>query len=113
MPEATKDAGIRWCLKNVLSSYSYRSSGWLAGLFRNMFPDSTIAEKFCLQRENCAYFINYGTAPHCRSLLVNNVKDSEFHARSFDKSLNTLIPMGQMDLVVDFWDNAANKVCTR
>ena len=54
-----------------------------------MFPDSTIAEKFCLQKGACAYFINYGIALHFCSILMNNVKDSLFYAISFDESLNT------------------------
>ena len=44
---------------------------------------------------------------------MNNVKDSAFYAISFDESLNTVIQMGQMDIVVNFWDNVVNKVCTR
>ena len=43
---------------------------------------------------------------------MNNVKDSEFYAISFEESLSTIIRMGQMDLVVNFWDNYVNKVCT-
>ena len=82
-----------------------------ADLFRSMFPDSTIAEKFCLQKDKCAYFIYYGIAPHFRSILMNNVKDSELYAISFDESLNTVIQMGEMDLV-SFWKNVLNKVCT-
>ena len=113
VPEAAIDAEIRWCLKNVVSSYSFRPCDGLADLFRSMFPDSTIDEKFCLQKDKCAYSINYGIAPHFRSILMNNVKDSEFYAILFDESLNTVIQMGQMDLVVNFCDNVVNKVCTR
>ena len=51
-----------------------------------MFPDSTIAEKFCLQKGKCAYFINYGIALHFPSILMNNVKDSAFYAISLHKS---------------------------
>ena len=100
--EATTDAKIRWCLKNVVSSYSFRSYDGLADLLRSMFPDSTIAEKFCLQKDKCAYFINYCIAPHFRSILMNNVKDSEFYAISFDESLNTVIQIGQMALIASF-----------
>ena len=105
------DAEIRWCLKNMVSSYSFCSCDGLADQFRSMFPDSTIVEKFCLQRNKCAYFINYGIAPHFRSILMKNVKDYGFYAVSFGKSLNTVFRMGQMDLVVNFWDNVVNKVC--
>ena len=99
--EAATDADIRWCLKHAVFFYSFHSCDGLADLFRSMFPDSTIAEKFCLQKGKCAYFINYVIAPHFRPTLTNNVKDSEFYAVSFDESSNTLMQMGQMDLVVN------------
>ena len=44
---------------------------------------------------------------------MHNVKDSAFYAISFDESLNTVIQMGQMDIVVNVCDNIVNKVCTR
>ena len=112
MPEAATDAEIRWCLKNVVSSYLFCSCDGLTDLVRIMFPDSTITEKFCLQKEKCAYFSNYGIAPHFRSMLLNIVKDSEFCAILFDKSLNIVIQMGHIDLVVNFWGIVVNKVCT-
>ena len=99
--EAATDADIRWCLKHAVFFYSFHSCDGLADLFRSMFPDSTIAEKFCLQEAYCAYFINYVIAPDFRPTLMNNVKDSEFYAVSFDESWNTLIQMGQMDLLVN------------
>ena len=34
------------------------------------------------------------------------------HAKD-NVALNTVIQMGQMDIVVNFWDNVVNKVCTR
>ena len=92
--EATTDAEIRWCPKYVVSSYLFGSCDVLADLFRSMFPDSTIAEKFCLQKDKCAYFINFGIATHFCSILMNNIKDSEFYAILFDESLNTVIQMG-------------------
>ena len=101
VPKGATDAEIRWCLKNVVSSYSFCSCDGLADQFRSMFPDSTIVVKFCLQKNKCAYFINYGIAPHFLSILMKNVKDSELYAISFDKSLNTVIQIGQMDLVVN------------
>ena len=99
--EAATDGDIRWCLKHVVFFYSFHSCDGLADLFRSMFPDSTIAEKFCLQKVYCAYFINYVIAPDFHPTLMNNVKDSEFYAVSFDESSNTLIQMGQMDLLVN------------
>ena len=113
LAEAATGAEIRWCPKYVVSSYSFGSCDGLADLFRSMFPDSTIAEKFCLQKCKCAYFSNHGIAPHCNSILMNNVKDSAFYAISLGESLNRIIQMGQMDIVVNFWDNFVNNECTR
>ena len=45
---------------------------------QNSQKNSTFDEKFCLQKDKCAYFINYGIAPHFCSILMNNVKDSKF-----------------------------------
>ena len=112
VPDTATNTEIRWCLKNLMSSYSFRSCDGLADLFRSMFPVSTIAEKFCLQKDKWAYFINYGIAPHFHSILINTVKDSKFYAILFNESLNTVIQMGHIDLAVNFWDNVVNKVCT-
>ena len=57
VPEAAIDAEIRWCLKNVVSSYSFRPCDGLADLFRSMFPDSTIDEKFFFtERQMCIFY---------------------------------------------------------
>ena len=80
---------IRWCLKYAVSSNSFGSCDELADLFNIMVLDSTIAEKFCLQKCKSACFINYGIAPYFRSILMNNVKDSAFYAISFDESFNS------------------------
>ena len=64
----------------MVSSYSFHSCDGLPDLFRSKFPNITIAEKFCLQKNKCANFINYGIAPRFRSIVMNNVKDSEFYA---------------------------------
>ena len=107
--EAATDAEIMWVLKNVVSFYSFCSCDGLTDLFGGMFPDGTIAEKVCLQKDKCAYFIDYGIAPHFRSILMNNLNDSEI---SIDESLNTVIQMRQTDLLVNFWDNVVRKLCT-
>ena len=88
MPEAATDAEILWCLKIVVSSYSFGSCDGVADMFRRI-----------------------GYVMFC-STLMENVKDSVFYAVLFDKSLKTIIQMGQMDLVANFWENVANKVCT-
>ena len=95
MPDSLTDAEIRWPLKNVLS-FSFRSCDGLSGSFKAMFPDKAFAEKFPLQKDKCAYYLNYGIARHLRSILADEVQKSEYYAASFDESLNLVIQMGQM-----------------
>ena len=109
---SVRDAEIRWTLKNVLSSFSFCSCDGLSGLFKAMFPDSAVAEKFSLQKDKCVYYLSYGITPHFRSILVDEVQKSEYYTASFDESLNSVIQMGQIDLVVNYWDDVLNWVCT-
>ena len=51
MSDSVTDAETRWTLKNVLSSFSFRFCDGLSGLFKAMFPDSAVAEKFSLQKD--------------------------------------------------------------
>ena len=113
MSDSVTYGEIRWTLKNVLSSFSFRSWDGLSGLLKAMLPDSAVTEKFSLQKDKCAYYLNYGIAPHLRSILVDEVQKSEYYAASFDESLNSVIQIGQMDLVVKYWDDVLNRVCTR
>ena len=109
------DAEIRWVLKNVMSTYSFRSPDDIVELFTKMFPNSAIAnaKSFRLKKDKCIYFINYDIAPHFQSLLLTGVNDSEFYCISFDERLNSFMQKGQMDLVVNYWDNVVNQTRTR
>ena len=43
---------IIWILKNVMSGFSLRSCDGMSNCFKEMFPDSQIANKFSLARTN-------------------------------------------------------------
>ena len=77
MSDAVTDTETRWMLKNVLSYFSFRSCNGLSGLFKAMFPDSAVAEKFSLQKDKCAYYFNFGIARHFRSIPIDDVQRSE------------------------------------
>ena len=98
MSDSLTDAEIRWPLKMCYLSLfvSFPCDG-LSGLFKAMFPDKAVAEKFSLQKDKCAYYLNYGIAPHFRSIFADEVQKSEYYAASFDECLNLVIQMGQMD----------------
>ena len=88
------DSEIRWVLKNGSCAFSFRSCDGLAGLFRVMFYDSAIAQRFTLQKisvltsSTMALLLIFKT-------LINNVKQSEICAISFNESLNSVFQMGQ------------------
>ena len=106
------DTQIRWTLINVLSYFSLHSCDGLWGLFKTMFPDSAVADS-SLQKDKCAYYLNYGIAPYFQSILVDEIQKSEYYAPSFDESLNLVIKMGQMALAVNCWDDVLNRLCTQ
>ena len=49
--DSVTDVETRWTLKNVLSSFSFRFCDGFSGLFKAMFPDSAVAEKFSLKKD--------------------------------------------------------------
>ena len=57
MSDSVTDAEIRCMLRNLLSSFSFRSYDGLSGLFKAMFPDSAVTEKFSLQKEKRAHYL--------------------------------------------------------
>ena len=91
------DAEIRWLLKSVLS-FSFHFCDDLLGLFKAKIPDSAVADKFSLQKDKCAYYLNCGIAPNFSS-IVDEVQTSEYYAASFDESLNSVVLMGQSELL--------------
>ena len=74
---------------------SLHSCDGLWGLFKAMFLDSAVADS-SLQKDKCAYYLNYGIAPYFQSILVHEVQKSEYYAASFDESLNLVIKIGQI-----------------
>jgi hypothetical protein len=93
-------AEILYCLKIVKSHASMRSADDSQELFRAMFPDSKVAEKFSLARTKATYITNYGLAPYFATELKDKLKSTEAFVICFDESLNTAVQQGQMDLVV-------------
>ena len=75
-----------------------------------MFPDSKVAEKFSLGRTKASYIINYGLAKFFAQELKDKLKSTESFVICFDESLNRVVQRGQMDLVVRYFDDAANQV---
>ena len=60
---------IIWTLKSVVSGFSNNSCDDFAPTLRAMCPDSKLAKEFKLGRTKLMYLVNYGIAPHFKSLL--------------------------------------------
>ena len=59
-----------------------------------------------------SYVTTYGLAPYFHSLLLQKISSSPHQVVSFDESLNNSIQKGQMDLLIHYWDNDADRVYT-
>ena len=59
----TLNAETVWCLNVVKSHHSLRSYDSLKNLFKVIFPDSAIPEKFSLGKDKVRYMIIYGIYP--------------------------------------------------
>ena len=107
-------AGVLWAVKMVMSHYSANSCSNTGDLFKQMFPDSRIAQNFNCGKTKCSYLMCFGLAPYFHDKLMSNLRQSGVvYAISFDESLNRVLQSAQMDVIIHFWDNQENKVCNR
>ena len=78
-----------------------------------MFPDSEIANKMKLSKAKASYVITYGMKKYFEQELINVIESSDTVVIGFDESLNTVCKKQQMDIVIRFWDDKSNQVCSR
>ena len=108
------NAEVLWALKILTSHYSQRSCEDTDKLFKNMFPDSQMAQNFQCGRTKCSYLICFGLAPYYHNMLLSKLKEpgTKF-VISFDESLNKILQQEQMDMIVRFWDKTTHRVISR
>ena len=68
-----------------------------------MFPDNKIADKFSLARTKRSYMMIYGIVLYFASLLIEDIKHNDNFSISFDKSLNSVTGIDQMDSLTKKW----------
>ena len=100
--EVTK-AEILWAMKKVDANFSFNSCDGLGTLLAKMFPDSSIAQKFSMQRTKCSYLICHGLAPYFKDILLKKVMESPSFVVLYDETLNRVTKDEQMDLMIRFW----------
>ena len=106
--ENTLNAEIIWCLNVVKSHHSFRSCNSLKNLFKVMFPDSAIPDKFFLGKDKVRYMIIYGIYPAFKQKLKSMINNSPWYSVSFDESLNKNQQKCQMDVNLSFWNDKNN-----
>ena len=77
------------------------------GLFAAMLPGSEIAENFQCGSTKASYVLTYGLASYHHSFSSPN------QVVSFNESLNNSVQKEQMDLLICYWDNDTDRLCTR
>lgn len=106
-------AEVLWALKSVASHYSMNSSADLKSIFQLMFPDSAIAQKVTIGSTKLAYYITYGLAPYYHNQLIRALLTCDKVVVCFDEAMNAVAQRGQMDIVLRYWNNETNTVCSR
>ena len=104
---------IWWALKTVELKFSLRSCEGASALFREMCPDSKIADNFSLSKTKCNYILNFGLAPFFKIILLIEIKKSSYFTTIFDESLNKKFQRGQMGILTRFCDEDNKKVDIR
>ena len=105
---------VLWAIKTVMLHYSMNSSSNMGELFKIMFLDSRIAQMFSHGKTKCSYLITHGIALYFHDRILASLKDGDVkYVISFDKSLYRTQQQEQMDMIIHFWDNERNKVCSR
>ena len=78
LDENTLNAEILWCFNVVKSHHTFRSCDSLKNLFKVMFPDSAIPERFSRGKDKVRYMIIYGIYPAFKQKLKNMINTSIF-----------------------------------
>lgn len=87
----TLKADIIWVLKSVVSGFSYRSCHELTEVFSIMFSDSDIPKGGQLTKTKAMYVMyitTYGTAPHFKYMVKEEISKSDVMTFSFEGSLS-------------------------
>ena len=111
--EVVTDAEIYEVLYVVQNHFSLNSCRNKKSLFTWMLRNTKTAERFSCGSTKCSYIINFGIGHYFESLLDQALKEAPYFACSFNKSYNSTIKKGQMDMIFWFWDNSGNILSTR
>ena len=107
---------IHWAMYVVYHHHSLRSSGGMAALFQEMFPDSSVAQEFSVSSAKLSYLINHGLASYFKAEILNELtpKCPRFSVKfvsALDESFNRVSTTKQMDaLIIYYFDKTSSRV---
>ena len=105
-------AEILWALKSVQHGFNYRNSDDTGELFREMFPDSKIAQKFAIPHSKMSYIISHGLGPYFRNQLAEDIRNCQRFVLCFDEQTNDQNKK-RLDLFFRYWNSQKGLVATR
>lgn len=106
-------AEILWVMHNNITHNSFNANQAISELFKQMFSDSHIADKFTCGRNKMSYLLTFGLAPYYVNELADQMKDLAHFVILFDESFNRVTKNEQMDVHVRFWDEQQHCAGTR
>ena len=115
-PPKVLKAWILWCLDVVYSHRSYNSAGGQGDLFRKMFPDSDIADKFGnLSSSKIGYIITHSLAPYFKKCFMNELTPPgprlpPLFVSCFNESFNKVTYTKQMDIYILYFNETTKLV---
>ena len=105
---------MRWAMLFIITTV-YGSSGGLAALFQEMFPDSQVAKKLSVSSAKVSYMINHGLAPYFKDeilieLTPNCPRLPVKFVLVFGESFNRVSTTKEMDVQIIYFDETKNRV---
>ena len=88
-------------LKVVASNYSFASTNDDAELFKLMFENNPVAEKYAMAETKVKYVVQFGIAPYCKEMIVSDLKGCPFTFK-FDETTNRMVKK-QYDGYFQYW----------
>ena len=102
---------VLWTLQTVVTHCSYKSNENISDVFKAMFPDSEIAQRFKCGERKTSYMCVFGLADYFKQTVLGEVKGH--FVLLFDESLNKKMQEKQLDIHVRYWESMQQAVVPR
>ena len=107
------ESEVTWCIGSVASHLSNRQAESCQKLFKKMFNDSKLAQKFSVHKDKQGYLATHGLLPYFQDQISKDLTESSFFSVSYDESLNKISQKTQMDIHVRYVEPSTGLIATR